>query len=147
LKELFSKIKLIGVKSGIIEISYGSFDIEPVINIDFYDEDTGVDCLLDSITLAEFNPIKESYVIGKFDLSRIKNSNEANMVKMLLLEKGKEIEFEVVARAKELANEISQRAGIPVKVVPKLLGQPSVVTEFDMNMWHAGQVLKGIDDD
>jgi hypothetical protein len=54
---------------------------------------------------------------------------------------------ELVAKAKELADEITQRAGIPIKVIPRLKGTPHVATEFNNNMWHASQVLKGIDDD
>jgi hypothetical protein len=146
-KELFTKIRLIGVESGTIEIKYGSSEFDPIIAIEFYDEDTGVEYLLDSINLGEFSPIKESFVIGEFDLSRIKNSSEADAVNKLLIKKGKEIELELVARAKKLAQEISQRAGIQVRVIAKLQGKPEVYTEFDQNMWHASQVLKGIDDD
>ena len=76
-QELFTKIKLIGVESGIIEIYYASFGFDPAIVINFYDEDRGVDYLLDSINLGDFSPIKESYMIGEFELNRIKNSEEA----------------------------------------------------------------------
>lgn len=68
------------------------------------------------------------------------------MVKKLLIEKGKEIELEVVAKAKELAKEISERAGIPVRVIPRLQGNPKVYTEFEQNMWNVSQILEGIDD-
>ena len=146
-QELFTKIKLIGVESGVITINYGSSDFNPCIVIDFNDEDTGVDYLLDSIMLGEFNLIKESYIMGEFDLSRIKNSEEAEAVKKQLIDKGKKIESELVAKAKEFAEEIRERADIPVKVVPRIQGKPDVYTEFDQNMWHAGQVLEGIDDD
>lgn len=146
-KEFFSRIKLIGVESGIIEIYYASSGFAPVIAINFYDEDTGVDYLLDSIFLGEFSPTKESYVIGEINLSRIKNSKDADMAKKLLFEKGKEIELAIVARANELAHEISERASINVKVNPRIQGKPEVVTEFDQKMWHASQVLECIDDD
>lgn len=142
-QKLFSKIKLIGVESGVIEIEY----CETNIVIDFYDENTGVSANLYSIELGEFSFIKESYVIGEFDLSRIKNSEDAKAAKMLLIDKGNKMKSELVAKAKELAEEITQRAGIPIKVIPRLQGTPSVTTEFDINMWHASEVLKGIDDD
>jgi hypothetical protein len=142
-QELFTKIKLIGVESGVIEIEYLGTDVE----IGFYDEDTGVSAGLYSIKLGEFSFIKESYVVGEFDLSRIKNSEDAEAVKKQLMDKGKKMEFVLVAKAKELAEEITKRAGIPVKVVPRLQGTPIVTTEFENNMWHASQVFEGIDDD
>lgn len=52
-----------------------------------------------------------------------------------------------MAKAKEFAEEIREQADIPVKVVPRIQGKPDVYTEFDQNMWHAGKVLEGIDDD
>ncbi|WHY75263.1 hypothetical protein QNH20_14000 [Neobacillus sp. WH10] len=135
------------MESGIIEINYGQSDFIPVIAICFYDEDTGVDYILDTIILGEFSPTKESYVIGEFDLSRIKNNTEADTVMKLLIEKAKEIEIQVVAKAKEFAQEISERAGIPVEVIPRLQGKPEVYTEFDHNMWQASHILEGIDED
>ena len=132
-QELFTKIKLIGVESGIIEIEYLDTDIE----ISFYDKVTGVSAGLYSIKLGEFSFIKESYVVGEYDLSRIKNSEDAEAVKKQLMDKGKKWEHELVVKAKELAKEITQRAGIPVKVFPRLQGTPDVTIEFDNNMWHA----------
>ncbi|MEK4715726.1 hypothetical protein [Sporosarcina sp. FSL K6-5500] len=146
-QELFTEIKLIGVESGIISINYASSGFIPCIIIDFNDEDTGVGCLLDSIMLGEFSSIKESYFIGEFDLNRIKNSEDIEVVKKQLIDQGKKIEPELVAKAKEFAKKIRERASISVKVVPRIQGKPYVYTEFDRNMWHAGQVLEGIDDD
>lgn len=145
--ELYRTIRRIGVKEGIIEIRYASADFDPVIIINFYDEDTDVDFLLESINLGEFCPTKESYVIEGFDLRRIKNSEDATAVEKLLNEKGKKIKPQVITRANELAAEIHERAGIRVKVVPKLQGRPEVLTVYAQNMWHARQVLAGINDD
>lgn len=146
-KAFFTRLRLMGVKSGIIEIYYVSSGFEPVIAINFYDEVTGVDYLLDSIFLGEFNTIKESYVIGEFNLSCIKNGKEAIMAEKLLSEKGEEMEFDIVTRANELAQEIRGRASIDVKVIVRIQGKPEVVTEIDQKMWNASQVLEGIDDD
>ncbi|MBO0588887.1 hypothetical protein [Sporosarcina sp. E16_8] len=143
-QELFTDIKLIGVESGIISISYESLDFLPGISIDFYDEDTGVEGLLDSIMLGEFSPTKESYVMGDFDLNRIKNSEEAEVIKKQLNDKGKRMEPELVAKAEEFAKEIRERAGISVKVIPGIQGKPDVYTISDQNNWHADQVLAGI---
>ncbi|MCM3390241.1 hypothetical protein M3649_19265 [Ureibacillus chungkukjangi] len=145
--ELFTRIKLLGIKSGVIELSYASSDFVPVILIEFYDEDTGYSYFLESVTLGEFCPTKESYKIGDFNLSRIKNSDDANLVKKLLVEKSKKMETDLVSKANEFAQEIRERAGITVKVLPKLKGSPEVATEYDLNMWHARQVLGGIYDD
>lgn len=143
LKELFSRIKLIGVKSGVIEIEFS----ETNIIIGFYDEDTGITANLYSIQLGEYSFIKESYEIGKCDLSRIKDSEEAKVARKLLMDKGNRKKSELITKANELAEEITNRAGIPVKVIPRLQGTPFVATEFDNNMWIASQVLQGIDDD
>lgn len=146
-KELFTRIKLLAIESGVVEISYASSDFIPVMLIEFYDEDSGFDYVLESIILGEFCPTKESYKIGDFDLSRIKNRNEAKMAKKLLTEKGEKMKSELVFKAKILAQEIRERAGIPIEVIPKLKGNPEIATEYDQNMWHAGQVLGGIYDD
>ena len=114
-QELYTKIKLIGVESGVIEISYSGTHI----GIDFYDEDTGVSAGLYSSELGEFSFIKESYVIGEFDLSYIKNSEDAEAAKKHLIDKGNKMKSELVAKAKELAEEITKRAGIPVKVISR----------------------------
>lgn len=135
-QELFTKIKLIGVKSGVLEISYFETDIVIV----FYDEYTDVSVHLYSIDLGKFSPIKESYLIGNFDLSRIKNNEEAKAAEKLLMEKGNKLRPTLVSKAKELAEEISQRAGIPVIVNSRLQGTPYVPSEFVNNMWHASQV-------
>lgn len=142
-KELLTKIKLIGVESGVIEIEY----CETCILIAFYDEDTGVFANLYSIELGKFSFIKESYVIGDFVLSRIKNSEDAKAAQKILMDKGNKRNSELVTKAKEFAEEISQLAGIPVKVIPTLIGTPSVSTEFDNNMRHASLVFNGLDDD
>lgn len=132
-QELFNRIRNIGVKSGVIEICY-SGDIRQVIGFSFDAGYTGFsyDSYLDSIELGEFC---------------VKNDDEATKVEQLLIEKGKKMEPELIARANELAEEIRKRAGIPVKVIPRLQGKPKVWTEFDLNMWHADQVLTGIDPD
>ncbi|MFE8698261.1 hypothetical protein ACFYKT_18215 [Cytobacillus sp. FJAT-53684] len=145
--EFFTKIKLLGIESGVVEFSYASSDFVPVILIEFYDEDTGFNYVLESIILGEFCPTKESYIIGDFNLSRIKNSDGAKMAKKLLVEKGKTMEIELVSKAKKFAQEIRERSGIPVEVIPKLKGSPEVATEYDQNMCNAGQVLGGIFDD
>ncbi|MEK5233847.1 hypothetical protein MHB42_19315 [Lysinibacillus sp. FSL K6-0232] len=145
--ELFTRIKLLGIESGVIEFHYASSDFIPVILIEFYDEDTGFDYLLESIMLGEFCPTKESYVIGDINLDRIKNSDDAKMVEKLLVEKGKNMEVELASKAKKYAQEIRERSGIPVEINPQLKGSPEVATEYDQNMWHASQVLGGIYDD
>ncbi|MFS0864598.1 hypothetical protein [Fredinandcohnia sp. 179-A 10B2 NHS] len=146
MRELVNTIKRIGVKAGVIEIHHGITGIEPVIILDFYDEDTGVDCGLDTISLAEYSPIKESYVIWEFNLSSLKG-HEVESVKKLILKRSKELEPKVITRANELAKEIHELTGIQVKVNPRIQGRPEVYTEFELNMWHAGEVLQGIDDD
>ena len=119
-KELFTKIKLLGVESGVIEIHYGSVEFLPCVAIGFYDEDTDVDYMLESIILGEYSSIKESYTIGEFDLNRIKNSGEAKEAEKKLFEHVKKIETKLKAKAKEFAVEISKRAEINVKVDPRL---------------------------
>ena len=142
-QELYTRIKLIGVEWGIIEISYSGTHI----GIDFYDEDTDVSAELYSIELGELSFIKESYVIGEFDLSHIKNSEDAETAKKQLMDKGNKMKSELLAKAKEMAEEITKRAGIPVKVIPRLQGTPYVATEFQNNMEIARDVFAGIDDD
>jgi hypothetical protein len=66
---------------------------------------------------------------------------------MLLLKKVKDMEVELVSRAKELANEISEKSGVRVKVVPKIKGELYVHTEFEINMSIARDALLGIDVD
>ena len=138
-QELYTRIKLIGVESGVIEISYS----ETNIAIDFYDEDTDVSARLYSIELVKSSFINESYV----NLDRIKNSEEAKAIEKQLMGKGNKMKSELVAKAKELAEEITKRAGIPVKVIPRLQGTPYVATEFENNMEIARDVFAGIDDD
>ena len=147
MRELLSKAKRIGIESGVIEIRLYSDETDHVICFDFYDEDTNVDCALESISLVEFNSIKESNVVGEFDLKYIKNSEEANKVKKLLLNKVKDMEVQLISRAKELAKEISEKTGVIVKVDNEIKGEPQVVTEFDINMSIAREALSGIDDD
>lgn len=142
-QELYTRIKLIGVESGVIEISYSGTHIE----FNFYDEDTGVSAGLYSIELGEFSTIKESYVIEEFDLSHIKNSEDAEAAKKLLMDKGNNMKSELIAKAKEMAEEITKRAAIPVKVMPRLQGTPYVATEFENNMAIARDIFAGIDDD
>ena len=142
-QELYTRIKLIGVESGVIEISYSGIHI----GINFYDEDTGVSAELYSVELGEFSFIKESYVIGEFDLSHIKNSEDAEAAKKLLMDKGNNMKSELIAKAKEMAEEITKRAAIPVKVMPRLQGTPYVATEFEKNMEIARDIFAGIDDD
>ena len=138
-QELYTRIKLIGVESGVIEIGYS----ETNIAIDFYDEDTDVSARLYSIELVKSSFINESYV----NLDRIKNSEEAKAIEKQLLEKGNKMKSELVAKVNELAEEITKRAGIPVKVIPRLQGTPYVATEFEKNMDIARDVFAGIDDD
>ena len=138
-QELYTRIKLIGVESGVIEISYS----EANISIDFYDEDTDVSARLYSIELVKSSFINESYV----NLDRIINSEEAKAIEKQLMDKGIKMKSELVAKAKELAEEITKRAGIPVKVIPRLQGTPYVATEFQNNMEIARDVFAGIDDD
>jgi hypothetical protein len=143
LQPLLSKIRRIGVDSGVITIEF----CETAIVIHFFDEDSNVFETLYSIELGEFCFIKESNVIGEFNLSCIKNSEEAKAAEKLLKSKGIKKKSELVAKANELASEIIKMAGIPVKVIPRIKGNPYVSTVFDNNMWHARQVLQGIDDD
>ncbi|MCA1031350.1 hypothetical protein LCL95_09965 [Bacillus timonensis] len=140
-------INRIGVTSGVIELRYGAVNDVPALVIEFYDENTGVDYILETMKLAEYSTIKESYVIGDINLKRIKNSKVADLAKKFLLEKGKNLEKDVVRRAKEFANEIKERSAISVKVIPEIEGEPEVLTEFGYNMWHARQSLLGVDDD
>jgi PIN domain nuclease of toxin-antitoxin system len=147
MRELLSKVKRIGIESGVIEIRFYSDDTDHNIGFDFYDEDTGVDCSLESISLVEFSSVKESNVVGEFDLKRIKNSEESKKVEKLLLKKVKDMEFQLVSRAKELAKEISEKSGLRVKVDRKIKGDPQVLTEFDINMSIAREYLSGIEDD
>lgn len=142
-QELYTRIKLIGVESGVIEISYSGIHI----GINFYDEDTGVSAELYSIELGELSFIKESYVIGEFDLSHIKNSEDAEAAKKLLMDKGNNMKSELIAKAKEMAEEITKRAAIPVKVMPRLQGTPYVATEFENNMEIARDIFAGIEGD
>ncbi|MGK7379119.1 hypothetical protein ACSFXN_14920 [Planococcus sp. 1R117A] len=54
---------------------------------------------------------------------------------------------EFIAKAKAYAEEIRERAGIPVEVIKEIQGEAGVMTEYDQNMWHAREVLRGIDGD
>lgn len=144
-QELITKIKRIGVESGVIEIFYASSD--PTIFIEFFDENTGIDHTLEWIQLGKLSHIKESFVIGDIDLGNIKTSSEKEEAIRLLQQQGKEMEPNLIKKAKEYAKEITERAGIPVEVVDELQGEPGLMTVHDQNMWHAGEVLRGIDDD
>ncbi|MFE1243438.1 hypothetical protein ACFW35_04830 [Fictibacillus sp. NPDC058756] len=147
MRELLSKVKRIGIESGVIEIRLYSDETDHFIYFNFYDEYTNVDSALESISLVEFNSIKESNVVGEFDLEHIKNSKEANKVKKLLLNKVKDMEVQLISRAKELAKEISEKTGVSVIVDNDIKGEPQVVTEFDINMSIAREALRGIDYD
>ena len=57
------------------------------------------------------------------------------------------MEFQLVSRAKELAQEISEKSGVRVKVDPKIKGDPEVLTEYDINLSIAREALGDIDDD
>lgn len=54
---------------------------------------------------------------------------------------------EYIEKAFEFAEEIKTKAKISVKVREKIQGAPKVYTKYEENMWHARQVLRGIDDD
>ncbi|MFZ3579993.1 hypothetical protein [Virgibacillus sp. DJP39] len=68
-------------------------------------------------------------------------------MKKLLLNKVKDMEVQLISRAKELAKEISEKTGVSVKVDHEIKGEPQVVTEFDINMSIAREALSGIDND
>ena len=144
-QELITTIKRIGVRSGVIEMFYGSSD--PAIYIEFHDEDTGVDYNLDRIQLGKLSHTKEAYVIGNINLESIKTTEEEEEAIKLLLQQGEGMKKELLKKAREYAKEIFERAGIPVEVIDEIQGEPGVMTVHDQNMWHAGEVLRGIDDD
>lgn len=143
-QELITTIKRIGVESGEIGFYYSASD--PIIFIEFYDEGTGEDYTLESIKLEELCFIKESNVIGNINLENIKTSEEAEKAKELLYQQGQEMKPVLIQKAKDYAKEITERASIPVEVINDIQGEPSVMTVHARNMWHASEILEGIDD-
>ncbi|ALS79607.1 hypothetical protein AUO94_13660 [Planococcus kocurii] len=143
-QELITTIKRIGVTSGVVEVFYGSSD--PLIFIEFNDEDTGVHYVLDTIQLGRLCHIKETYVIGNITLNNIKTSEGEEQAGKLLLQQGEGMKKELLQKTRQYAKEINERAGIPVEVIDEIQGRPGVMTEHDQNMWHAAEVLRGIDD-
>ena len=144
-QELITTIKRIGVESGVVEIFYSASD--PIIFIMFFDEDTGEDYILECIELGELSFIKESKVIGDINLENIKTSDEVGKVKILLQQQGEVLKPYLIKKAKDYAADITMRANISVEVIEDILGEPSVKTVHERNMWHASDVLEGIDDD
>lgn len=144
-QELITTIKRLGIESGKIGIFYSGSD--PIIFIEFYDEDTGEDHCLEWIELGELSFIKESNVIGNINLENIKTSDEAKKAKALLYQQGEELKPALLKKAKKYAKEITRRAGIPVEVLADIQGEPSVMTVHERNMWHASEIMEGIEDD
>lgn len=148
-QENITTIKRLGVESGTVEI--WCLAESPRVIIEFVDEDSpgdlGVDFILENIELGELCFIKESRVIGGIDLERVKTSEEEEIVTRLLTEQIEKMKPELIAKARAYAEEIRERAGIPVEVVEEIQGEPGVMTEYQQNMWHASEVLRGIDDD
>ncbi|MBT2583808.1 hypothetical protein [Planococcus sp. ISL-109] len=144
-QENITAIKRLGVQSGEVEII--CLPQDPMVIIGFLDLDTGVDFTLENIELGEMCFIKESRMIGDVNLERIKTSEEADKATRLLTEEVEKMKPELITKAKAYAEEIRERAGIPVEVIEDIQGEPGVMTEHDQNMWRAGEVLRGIDDD
>ncbi|MDN3451843.1 hypothetical protein QMA09_16760 [Planococcus sp. APC 3906] len=148
-QENITTIKRLGVESGTVEIL--CLSESPRVIIEFVDEnspgDLDVDFILEDIELGEPCFIKESRVIGGIDLHSVKTSEEEETVTRLLNEEVRKMKPELIAKAKAYAEEIRERAGIPVEVVEEIQGEPGVMTEYAQNMWHAREVMRGIDDD
>lgn len=148
-QENITTIKRLGVESGTVEIK--CLLQSPDLIIKFGDEnspgDLDVDFILEHIELGEFCFIKESRAIGGIDLERIKTSEDEEKAIRLLNEEIQKMKPELISKAKAYAQEIRERAGIPVEVIEEIQGEPGFMTEYDQNMWHASEVLRGIDDD
>ncbi|WP_281862682.1 hypothetical protein [Planomicrobium okeanokoites] len=144
-QELITTIKKIGVSSGEVQAFYASSD--PLIFIEFYDEDTGVSFTLETVQLGRLCHIKETFVIGNINMDKIKSSAEAKEAVKLLIEQVEGMKSLLLVKAQQYAEEITKRAGIPVYAAEEIQGEPGLMTEHDQNMWHAGEVLRGIDDD
>lgn len=148
-QENITTIKRLGVESGTVEIL--CLSESPRVIIEFVDEnspgDLDVDFILEDIELGEPCFIKESRVIGGIDLHSVKTSEEEETVTRLLNEEVRKMKPELIAKANAYAEEIRERAGIPVEVVEEIQGEPGVMTEYAQNMWHAREVMRGIDDD
>lgn len=144
-QELIMTIKRIGVTSGEVQVYYASSD--PLIFIEFFDEDTGVSFTLETVQQGRLCHIKETYVIGNINMDKIISSAEAEEAVKLISEQGEGMKSNLLVKARKYAEEITKRAGIPVYVTEEIQGKPGLMTEHDQNMWHAGEVLRGIDDD
>ncbi len=144
-QENITKIKRLGIESGEIEIWCHSQSSS--VSIQFVAIDSDTFFTLEDVELGEMCFIKESRVIGGVNLGSIKTSEEAEKAVRLLNEEIGKMLPELIVKAHMYAEEISERAGIPVEVIEEICGEPEVMTEYDQNMWHAREVLRGIDDD
>lgn len=148
-QENITTIKRLGIESGTVGIWCSPQ--RPSVIIEFMDEESyagmDVDFILEEITLGEMCFIKEARVIGDVNLENIKTSAEVEKAKKLLGEEVKKMKPEFITKAKAYVKEIKERAGIPVQLIEEIQGEPGVMTEYDENMWHAGETLRGIDDD
>ncbi|MFK8794970.1 hypothetical protein ACWNS2_16140 [Planococcus plakortidis] len=148
-QENITTLKRLGVESG--KVGIRCLAQNATVIIEFFDEEStagiDVDFILEEIELAEMCFIKEAKVIGGVNLERIKTSEEAEKVERLLTEKIEKMMPELIIKAKAYAQEVRERAGIPVEVVDDFSLGLGVMTEHDRSMWHAGEVLRGIDDD
>lgn len=148
-QENITTIKRLGVKSGQVEIRF--LFKSPTLVIEFVDEnssgDLDVDFILEDIELGEICFAKEARAIGGINLERVKTSNEAEKAIRLFNEEVEKMKPVLIAKAKAYAEEIRERTGIPVEVIEEIQGEPGVMTESVQNMIHAGEVLRGIDDD
>lgn len=144
-QENITTIKRLGIESGEIEIRCHSQS--PSVSIQFVTIDSDVFFSLEEIEFGEMCFIKESRVIGGVNLGSIKTSEEAEKAVSLLNEEIEKMLPELIEKAHTYAEEINERAGIPVEVIEEICGEPGVMTEYDQNMWHPREVLRGIDDD
>ena len=147
-QENITTIKRLGVESG--EVGIRCLSQNATVVIEFFNEESSygvdVDFILEEIELAEMCFIKEAKVIGGVNLERIKTSEEAEKVERLLTEKVEKMMPQLIIKARAYAQEIRGKAGIPVKVVDDFSVGLGVMREHDQNMWHAGEVLRGVDE-
>lgn len=121
-KELITTIKRIGITSGELQVFYASSD--SLIFFEFYDEYTGVSFTLETIQLSRLCHIKETYVIGNINMDTISSSAQAEDAVKLLIEQGEGMKSELLVKARQYAEAITKRVGIPVYAAKEIQGKP-----------------------
>lgn len=139
--DLFSMIRRFGITSGELSIHVSSDGMGPTIWYDFYDEETSNNCLVETIDLENYGEFKG------MDSTLPKTSEDAADIKVIILKKVQSLEPHLIQRAEEIAQELRDKTGIKLTVDREIDNSFRIWTDYDRNMAHAKEVLRGIDND